>query len=522
MRKLRGTVFLAGFLFFQMVISPSELVGKASEWSRKKGKRNLHRCIELFWSAFGASSKQKIWNYSDFLSSYESLPFLQKLRNTGRFLQVKREMTLFTIDPTARSIDNTQTFQSEHCVLIIATNSLPYTQSGYTLRTHETAKALVASGMEVQVVTRYGYPLVIGERPVQDSEVVDGIRYWRVLPRAFHPGVMQQIDFAVDRASTIAQSFHANIVLTTTDFHNAIVAQRVAARLGVPWIYEMRGEQEKTWLSKLPAADRQLARNSDKYLWTVRQEAKFAQDADAVVTLASTLSDVAISRGVSEPKIFEIPNAIGDTIFDIKLNKQDARRQCGLPDENIIGYVGSIVRYEGLELLLYMVALDRSVRVLIVGDGEDLPRLMRLAQALGVEGRVHFVGWKRPEEVAIWYKCLDMFVVPREDWDVCRSVPPLKVLTAMALGVPILSADLPALRYITGNLGTYVKGRSADKYLDKMQKLLEAPPDPEPLIQWAKSHTWSRNAVEYEVIFNRLKRRNSSKIKVLKPENRAK
>lgn len=67
--------------------------------------------------------------------------------------------------------------------LHIITNSLPATQSGYTLRTHRLLIALVEAGQQLQVFTRIGYPVAIGEIFADYQDTVENITYRRLLPR---------------------------------------------------------------------------------------------------------------------------------------------------------------------------------------------------------------------------------------------------------------------------------------------------------------------------------------------------
>ena len=501
---MQNVRFLVGFLLSQLVMNPSVLLSKVCEWCRRKGKRRLRKLLDFISSFCREDALISNGRYTEFLDLYTVLSPWKKLRNLGNICYARNELFYLSAAPVERSKRTRRGGKQTLSVLFIATNALPYTQSGYTIRTHETAKALAQRGVNVQVVTRYGYPLVIGEKPSRQGRLVDGIRYWDVVPRGFHFRVEEQLAFAVERTAEIAESIQADLVVTTTDFHNAIVAQRVAATIGVPWVYEIRGEQEKTWLTRLPKSMRLEAKKSDKYRLVQKQETNFANDADAVITIGSTLSAAVKQRGVAGSKITEIPNAIDDSIFNSLISKHEARQRCGLPDETFIGYVGSVVRYEGLDMLLRMAELDDNLRVLVVGDGEDLSRLKRLSETLGVEERVYLVGKKPVDEISMWYACLDVFVVPREDWEVCRTVPPLKPLNAMALGIPILASDLPALKYITGNLGVYVEGRKPSLYLRMLDSLLACQPDPLTLKAWARKHTWSRNAAEYSSIFERL------------------
>lgn len=75
----------------------------------------------------------------------------------------------------------------------------------------------------------------------------------------------------------------------------------------------------------------------------------------------------------------------------------------------------------------------------IAGDGPELPRLQALAQALGIETAVRFLGFvARPLEVI---EQLDLFVMSSD-----TEQQPIALLEAMAMGVPALSTcvgDVP-------------------------------------------------------------------------------
>src|SRR5699024_377579 len=124
--------------------------------------------------------------------------------------------------------------------------------SGYTERTHQLLTALKSQGMSVRGVTRLGYPVVIGSFPLEEKSVVDGIEYVHLLPNKYPMLKKEQIELAVRMLVREARDFNATILHTTTDFKNAIVVSRAAEILGIPWIYETRGELHKTWLSKRP------------------------------------------------------------------------------------------------------------------------------------------------------------------------------------------------------------------------------------------------------------------------------
>src|SRR5699024_6414371 len=108
------------------------------------------------------------------------------------------------------------------------------------------------------------------------------------------------------------------------------------------------------------------------------------------------------------------------------------------PQGKIVGSVTSVVEYEGLDDLVRAAACGYEETVLIVGDGVYLPVLKDLARKLGVADRVIFAGRQDNETIWKWYAAMDIFVVPRKDTLVCRTVTPIKPVMAQALGIPVI------------------------------------------------------------------------------------
>src|SRR5690625_3945375 len=79
---------------------------------------------------------------------------------------------------TSRPTTNNQPISVFH----LLTNSLPYTTSGYSLRSHQVLLAQRKAGLRVAAATRLGYPVIIGSLTAQKISCVDGVTYHRLLP----------------------------------------------------------------------------------------------------------------------------------------------------------------------------------------------------------------------------------------------------------------------------------------------------------------------------------------------------
>jgi len=338
------------------------------------------------------------------------------------------------------------------------TNSLPHTQSGYTLRTHAILTAQRAAGHPVTATTRAGYPLMVGALGALGADVVDGVTYRRLVPRSLPADHRRR---AADDARLLARALDDTrpaVVHATTPWTTGDAARAAAARVGLPWVYEVRGLPEETWAASHPTPEgRERAAASERFALLRARETDLALTADHVVTLSGTMRDELVGRGVAAERITVVPNAVDAALLGPALSAAEARAALGLRTAPfVVGTVSSVVGYEGLDTVLRTVALLRSrgvdVSALIVGDGVDRPRLLRLAAELGLGEHAHLPG-RVPRDVARTYlAALDVVLVPRRPDRVTRLVTPLKPVEAMALGRPVVASDLPALAEVLSPL----------------------------------------------------------------------
>ncbi|MGO1407004.1 MAG: glycosyltransferase [Brachybacterium sp.] len=350
-------------------------------------------------------------------------------------------------------------------VLHLLTNSLPHTQSGYSLRSHRILTALRERGIESMALTRTGYPVMVGIPLAAEEDVVDGIRYLRTLPSRLPQTQGEKLRAEVERATALVDEFRPHVIHTTTNYLNALVAQSVSAATGIPWVLEVRGFMEQTWVaSHRDEAVREIAAASEKHHLVAAKEAELASSADAVVTLSGTMAQELVDRGVDRSTITLVPNGVDERLFEGHCGTAEARRFTGLAEMPgfgesafLVGAVSALVDYEGYDVLLRAVALligddaipvelRRRLRVVLAGEGISRPGLLRLAEELGISDLVHLPGRVPRDEARRWVESLDVVVVPRRDVAVARAVTPQKPIEAMALGRPVIASDLDALR----------------------------------------------------------------------------
>ena len=339
-------------------------------------------------------------------------------------------------------------------VLHVLTNSLPHTQSGYAQRTHSILKAQRELGWNVHAVTRLGYPVQVGKLGAGDTDVIDGVTYHRLLPARMPFGMDRRLQRQAEDMLALALVLRPAVLHTTTHFTNGLVTAAVAEALGIPWVYEVRGQLADTWASTRP----EEARSSQRYLDFKAAEARIMNRASLVPTLGTVMAEEITASGVDPAKIVLLPNAVGEYYLKAPLAPREARLLLGLPaDTEIIGTVSSLVDYEGLDDLLRAFAVlapkHPLLTCLIAGDGVAAPGLKALAAELGIDRRVIFPGRVSRQDAHLYHQALDIFVVPRKDLNVTRAVTPLKPVEAMACCTPVVASSLPALRELVNDGG---------------------------------------------------------------------
>jgi len=184
-----------------------------------------------------------------------------------------------------------------------------------------------------------------------------------------------------------------------------------------------------------------------------------------------------VGAGIAASKIVTIYNGI-ELPTGVSADREGVRRELGLePATPLVGMVARIdrkhKRYEDfLAAARRVVTIVPGAHFLIVGDGpaEQRVALERSARDLGLEPRLHFLGY-RPDARRI-IAALDVFVLATQNEGF-----PLVTLEAMALGTPVVATDLASLReqIVHGSSGYLVPLGDAHRMADSVVALLRDP-----------------------------------------------
>ena len=255
------------------------------------------------------------------------------------------------------------------------------------------------AGWDVLAVTRLGYPVQVGKFLAQRQRRGG----WRPVPAS--APVAAGADHGRTSAATgrgIAAGWRWNsrpsVLHTTTHFVNGMVVRAVAEALGIPWVYEVRGQLADTWAATRGPA----ARDSEKYALFQDRETEVMRDADLVVTLGEAMKANIVAAGIPAEKIIIAPNAVGGAFLEQPRRHRRGRAAnsaCPRTDSTSAPSAAWSA-YEGLDDLVRAFALLApefpQLRLLIVGDGVAGPALQEQVRELGLADRAIFTGQGAP------------------------------------------------------------------------------------------------------------------------------
>lgn len=401
-----------------------------------------------------------------------------------RRLEAQLRSDLALLDaPAASPVVGARAASASRRILYHAAQSLPHHSSGYAIRTHWLVRALRGHAWDVEVQTRAGYPLDRADRSAADPTLrtaeVDGVPY-HFAPDAALRGALHADVQRATVAALVAQAQRQRpaLIHAASNYVVGLAGVEAARQLGLPSVYEVRGLWHLTRAAGQPAFA-----TSDQYELTERLEAEVARRADRVLVITRAVGDHLAARGVPWAKMAVLPNAVDPAAFAPRPPTPALLERLGLGGVAVIGYIGSLVHYEGLDVLLVAAAqlrarLGGAFRVLIVGDGAALPGLRAQARALGIEDLVVFTGRVPHHEVGDYYAAVDVLAFPRKDLPVCHLVSPLKPFEAMAMGKAVVVSDVAALTEIVvdGETGWVHRRDDAGSLADTLAACLADPP----------------------------------------------
>jgi len=328
-------------------------------------------------------------------------------------------------------------------------SSVPYVTSGYTIRTNYLVQSLVKYWKrDIKINVRWGFPLDRRDININDKinqyQLIDGIGH------IFNPdnlgfNIKDQEKYAQLSTNEIIKKsikYQPTILHSASDYTIGFATSMAAKKLKIPFIYEMRG----LWALSRSANDKRFYK-SIKYNLMMEMEKKTALDADEVIVISNQLKELVVEWGIDEEKIHVLPNCVNvNKLKPVEVDTKLKEEYC-IDSELVLGFIGSIVKYEGLELLIEaisdLVSVEEiNMKVLIIGDGKERVNLQKRVKEENLEDIIIFPGQIPHDKIKYYYSVIDGIVIPRMKSEVCQIIPSLKPLEAMCMEKIVICSDV--------------------------------------------------------------------------------
>ncbi|KZC39346.1 MULTISPECIES: glycosyltransferase [Rhodanobacter] len=253
-------------------------------------------------------------------------------------------------------------------------------------------------------------------------------------------------------------------------FINGTQTVRLSRKFGVPVVYRVLDAYHRLrpgFLAQtiLRLGERFIYRRADRVLVTNEQMGQYVSQIAGTDVSART---VVVDHGVDSIH-FAPRSPDPELMLRYDLSGHDT----------IALFLGTTYAFSGLANLVRRMptALQQcsSLKLVIVGGGEQDQELASLVEALGLKGRVVLTGMVPYQEVPRYLSLATLALNPFELNDITRDIIPIKILQYQAAALPVLSTPLPDLlrKHSAGTSGVeYSDSDNPDVFVSRMAELL--------------------------------------------------
>jgi glycosyltransferase involved in cell wall biosynthesis len=175
-------------------------------------------------------------------------------------------------------------------------------------------------------------------------------------------------------------------------------------------------------------------------------EAACWRSASFVLPVTQALAEYVRRAGVATARISVTPNGVDPDIFYIR-NTKDAKQALGLVNNLVLGFVGYVRDWHGLDEIVALLARRPALKnavLFVVGDGPARQGLEKQAADLGISNRVRFTGAVKHDALPGLVAAFDIALQPK----VTPYASPLKLFEYMAQGRAIVAPARPNIQEV--------------------------------------------------------------------------
>ena len=347
-------------------------------------------------------------------------------------------------------------------ILMLSWEYPPVSHGGLARHVQDLSEALVRKGIEVFVVTQ-------GSAELPADEIINGVRVLRTIPVAvtannFVEDILQLNFQLLERALVLFRELDNNLdIIHGHDWLVFWASKVLKQSFTTPLIYTIHATEF--------GRNQGIYNDMQRYINDLEWYASF--EAWKLIVCSQYMNnEVRNLFQVPEDKAVVIGNGVNEENY--RGDSSPAYRDFyASPDEDIVFYVGRIVREKGIQVLIQAIPeilkTNPKTKFVIAGKGPYLDNLRSLAEYLGVAERVYFTGFISDRERNNLYRIADVAVFPSlyEPFGIVA-------LEAMVTRTPVIVSEVGGLAEFVrdGENGLTVKPNDPQQLAEKIRFLL--------------------------------------------------
>lgn len=203
-------------------------------------------------------------------------------------------------------------------VLLLAGSSLPHVDSSSTRHTHEFARMGNRIGVDIVVATQMSF----GNTSAYDVDEFEGVNYYRIPgpPRVTIP-FDEWMQHYTNRFASVVRKVRPAAIVACSDFVNGLVAEAVSKAYKIPFLYDVRGFWEDSWLERQRekygwSEDQVPDRWGKPDVWTLRREREIQviAGADGAIVPSHEILDELVAIGINRDRLAVVTDINRDSV----------------------------------------------------------------------------------------------------------------------------------------------------------------------------------------------------------------
>lgn len=203
------------------------------------------------------------------------------------------------------------------------------------------------------------------------------------------------------------------------------------------------------------------------------------QKADKIISVSNyTRQRLLEYKNINSAKIVLLPNTFDANQFKINPKPSYLLERYSLTDEQpvilTVTRMGRMAKYKGYDQILHALLKVQlhvpNVHFILVGKGDDIPRIKALVTSLNLQDCVTIAGFVPDEELCAYYNLCDVFALPSKGEGFG-----IVYLEALACGKPVLAGNQDGSidPLADGKLGCLVDPDNVEEIADNLIQILQ-------------------------------------------------